>query len=102
MFSFGAFAYYIKPSAALKWLENLKKMYYPVDFYTDMFYIHKVMSYIWVGENFSLKIPENEQSVIGSQVKSRFFFITKLVRPFWKLYWHLRFYAFCLVKLLKS
>ncbi|ENO3522007.1 hypothetical protein ACBE48_001112 [Campylobacter upsaliensis] len=24
-FSFGAFAYYIKPSGALKWLKNLKK-----------------------------------------------------------------------------
>lgn len=101
-FSFGAFAYYIKPSAALKWLDNLKKMYYPIDFYTDMFYIHKVMSYIWVDENFKLKIPENEQSVIGSQVKSRFFFIAKLVRPFWKFYWHLRFYVFFLMKSLKS
>lgn len=101
-FSFGAFAYYIKPSAALKWLDNLKKMYYPIDFYTDMFYIHKVMSYIWVDESFSLKFPENERSVIGSQVKSRFFFIAKLVRPFWKFYWHLRFYVFFLMKSLKS
>lgn len=40
------------------------------------------MSYIWVDENFKLKIPENEQSVIGSQVKSPFFFIVKLARPF--------------------
>ncbi|EAJ4972353.1 hypothetical protein DIE38_05500, partial [Campylobacter upsaliensis] len=63
---------------------------------------HKVMSYIWVDENFKLKIPENEQSVIGSQVKSPFFFIVKLARPFWKLYWHLRFYVFFLMKSLKS
>ncbi|MEB2818266.1 hypothetical protein Q9Q44_01440 [Campylobacter upsaliensis] len=60
------------------------------------------MSYIWVGESFSLKIPENEGSVIGSQVKSRFFFMAKLVRPFWKFYWHLRFYVFFLMKSLKS
>ena len=60
------------------------------------------MSYIWVDENFKLKIPENEQSVIGFQVKSPFFFIAKLARPFWKLYWHLRFYVFFLMKSLKS
>lgn len=99
-FSFGSFAYYIKPSGALKWLKNLKKMYCPIDFYIDMFYIHKVMSYIWIDDTF--KLLENNQSTIDSNFKNQFTFIIKLIRPFWRLYWHLRFYIFQLKHLLKS
>ncbi|MDL0113718.1 glycosyltransferase family 25 protein [Campylobacter felis] len=87
-FSFGAFAYYITPSGALKWLKHLKKMYYPVDFYTDMFYIHGVLNYVYVDEALRLHMPEDEISAI-SIAKQKANLISKIVRPFWKLYWHL-------------
>lgn len=86
-FSLQSHAYYLKPSGAMKWLKCLRRFYYPVDFYMDMFYIHGVLNYTYIDEKIRPKPPQDEGSNIITQTKAKG--SARWVRPFYKAYWHL-------------
>lgn len=91
-FSFGAYAYYLKPSGAKKFILHLKKMYIPIDYYTDMFYKHGVLNYHYLSDAIYHNAPQEEASNLNFKDKKHF--ISKIIRPSFKLYWHLQRYVF--------
>lgn len=81
----GAQGYFIKPSAALKFINHSKKWFKPVDDSIDMCYYNKVLNIIY--QPLLLSHSDDESTIY--QRKNKPVFYKKIAREIFRLYFNL-------------